>query len=150
MNETDILMVTGNRKLNDPELIERQLTEYLNEQVPDIAITGMALGTDQAFAEICFDSGIPVHAFVPFAGQENLWSTAQQDRYNELLDRCESVTTVCDSPSNSAYHIRNAAMVKASNRAVAVHNNSRGGTASTIRLLNKEHIPYTVITNIKR
>lgn len=150
MNEPDILLVAGNRRLSDPESIRIQIEEYLDEQVPDMAITGLALGADQVFAEVCFESGIPVHAYVPFAAQAERWSNAQRAHYYELLDRCESVTTLCNSFSNAAYHIRNYAMVKAANRAVIVHDNVGRGTTSAIHLLKKKHVPTTIIQNKKQ
>jgi uncharacterized phage-like protein YoqJ len=50
----------------------RARMEELNGQ---IGITGMALGVDQLFAEVCIEMGIPFIAAIPFLGQASRWPT---------------------------------------------------------------------------
>lgn len=146
----DILMITGNRRLNDPESIRRQLNALIDERRPDMAISGMAIGADQLFAEICIEKGIPVHAYIPFLGQDNRWSTSMKARYNDILSHCEKKVIVCDSASIAAFQTRNVAMVDASTRAIAVYDGKPGGTKNCIRVLDRESKPYVTIENIKR
>jgi len=146
--DQDILMVTGNRQLKDPAKIRHELEELINRRKPDIAISGMATGADQIFAEICIEKGIPVHAYIPFLGQETRWPTRVQKRYADILRRCEKKIIVCDHSSKEAFHIRNAAMVAASTRAIAVHDGGIGGTSSTINRIKRASMPYVVIDNV--
>jgi len=143
----DILMVTGNRKLHDPAAVRIQLSDLIDERRPDIAISGMATGTDQIFAEICIEKGIPLHAYIPFSGQENRWSVNMQRRYRELLTHCEKKVIVCDAASKQAFQTRNVAMVKAANRAIAVTDGKQGGTKNCIDVLKRTNTPYKVIVN---
>ena len=146
-NEQDILVITGNRKLSDPAAVRRQISDIIDARRPDTAISGMAVGADQLFAEICIEKGIPVIAYIPFLGQENRWHTRAQERYRSLLSQCSEKIIVCDSASIQAFQTRNAAMVAASTRAVAVWDRHPGGTANTVRLLNRDSVPYEVIEN---
>jgi len=143
----DVLMVTGNRKLHDPAAIRIQLSDLIDEHRPDIAISGMATGTDQIFAEICIEKGIPLHAYIPFSGQETRWSVNMQKRYRELLTHCEKKVIVCDAASKQAFQDRNVAMVKAANRAIAVTDGKQGGTKNCIRVLKQTNTPHKVIVN---
>jgi len=143
----DVLMVTGNRKLQDPAAIRIQLSDFIDEHRPDIAISGMATGTDQLFAEICIEKGIPLHAYIPFSGQESRWSAGSQKRYRELLMHCEKKVIVCDAASKQAFQDRNVAMVKAANRAIAVTDGKQGGTKNCIDVLKRTNTPYKVIVN---
>ncbi len=143
----DVLMITGNRKLHDPIAIRIQLSDLIDERRPDIAISGMATGTDQIFAEICIEKGIPLHAYIPFSGQENRWSVGLQRRYRELLTHCKKKVIVCDSASKQAFQNRNVAMVKAANRAIAVTDGKQGGTKNCIDVFKRTNTPYKVIVN---
>ena len=143
----DILMITGNRKLKNPDKTRRELEKLIDSRKPDIAISGMAIGTDQLFACICIEKGIPIRAYIPFIGQENRWPMRVQKRYKSLLQRCDEKVIVCDSASIAAYQKRNAAMVAASSRAIAVWDRERGGTKNCIRLLDRDSVPYTVLEN---
>ena len=144
---TDILMVTGNRWLKNSESIRKQLSDLIDSRRPDIAISGMAIGTDQLFAEICIEKGIPVYAYIPFSGQETRWPMHVQKRYHALLEKCEKKVIVCDSASIAAFQTRNVAMVHASTRAIAVRDYEPGGTENCIKVLDRESKPYTTVEN---
>jgi len=143
----DVVMITGNRKLQDPASIRAQISDLIDDNRPDIAISGMAIGTDQLFAEICIKRGIPIHAYIPFSGQENRWSAQAQKRYREMLTHCEKKIVVCDTFSMSSYQSRNVAMVEASTRAIAVWNRHPGGTKNCIKVLDRTKTPYTIVEN---
>ena len=115
-------------------ILERLLTRDPNL----VAISGMALGVDQIFAEEAIGLGIPVHAAVPFKGQERMWPKQSREHYQNLLSLCTEITFVC----SSGYAVwkmqhRNVWMIDNSTQAVAVWNGSAGGTGNAVRVLRK-------------
>jgi len=141
------LMITGHRpnrlggyrmdsatvKSIDAEL--RKIVSALDPDT-DIGICGMAQGVDQMFAEICMEFGIPVHAYVPFYGQEMKWPASAKSAYRSLLHRCDDVVICSDHPSKDAFLVRNATMVKDCDSAVAVWDGrSRSGTGATVSMI---------------
>lgn len=63
---------------------------------PEIIITGMAQGWDQAIAEAAFVMAVPYHAYVPFQGQERRWPKSAQRKYQSLLSDAEQVRVIND------------------------------------------------------
>jgi uncharacterized phage-like protein YoqJ len=105
--------------------------------------TGMALGTDQMFAQCCIHEEIPFHAFIPCKGQDAKWFESSRNVYNWLLDRAASITMVSDKPyTPSCMQVRNEAMrdwalkVK-DNLVLAVWDGGGGGTSNMIRACQK-------------
>lgn len=97
-------------------------------------ITGMALGWDQAWALAALARGIPVHAAVPFAGQESQWPADSQRQFIDILARCASVTIVCEgSYSPHKMQLRNEWMVERCHVLVALWDGSSGGTGNCVR-----------------
>jgi uncharacterized phage-like protein YoqJ len=143
----DVLMITGNRKLKDPEAIRYQISQHIDDERPDIMISGMALGSDTIFAEIAIREGITLHAYIPFEGHDERWSLPQQKHYNAILAKCDKIVIVSKTPSKGAYFMRNAAMVAASDRAIVVWDRKFGGTAHTVRLLERDNMRHTIIEN---
>ncbi len=108
-------------------------------------VGGMALGVDQWWAEEGLQLDVPVHAFVPFEGQESTWPTASQERYHEILGRCAEVTIV--SPGAYAawkMQARNVAMIEYANRHYAVWDGSSGGTANAVAVIRKLGLPLVL------
>src|SRR6478609_5888932 len=60
-------------------------TEYLAQKRPDLVISGMALGWDQALAGAAVALEIPFLAIIPFEGQERKWPEDARARYKRLL-----------------------------------------------------------------
>lgn len=112
----------------------------------DVAICGMAQGVDQMFAEICMEFHMPVHAYVPFTGQEKRWPITAKNAYKSLINRCDEVVVCSDRQSKSAFILRNALMVKAADQAVAVWDGvPYGGTARTVELIQIARLPCVFI-----
>jgi uncharacterized phage-like protein YoqJ len=112
------------------DLAKASLAQYK----PDIVISGMALGWDQALAEAATRLKIPFIAAVPFIGQENSWPEDSQDYYMELLDQASEIITVSDG----GYHprkmqLRNIWMVDRSEKILALWDGSRGGTFNCVQ-----------------
>lgn len=108
---------------------------YMHECRPEGIISGVALGWDQAVAWAAVAANVPVHAAVPFVGQESRWIDADRARYARLLSCCASVTVVSDGGyENWKYHARNRWMVDRCTRLVALWDGGdKGGTAACVR-----------------
>jgi len=101
-------------------------------------ITGMALGVDQAFAQVALDLDLTVHAYIPCQGQESQWPSFSQAFYRQLLSRIQSSGGTARYIHQGPYvqgcmHRRNEAMVHDADHLIAVWNTSPGGTAHCIR-----------------
>lgn len=136
-----IIAATGHRpdKLGGytPEIratLIRVATEFLalHPRVSE-AVSGMALGWDQAFAHAAINLGIPVVAAVPFKAQADRWPDWSRAYYRKLLDRSRRVVYVSRHGFHAdAFQERNEWMVDYSHALVALWNGSRGGTANCI------------------
>ena len=119
-------------------------------------LCGMALGTDTWAAELVLEiqktlSGIkPVHlhAYLPFAGQDERWSARGRKRYRAILDRCDSVTVIADRYTPSCMEARNEAMIRRADRLIAVYDGKKGGTANTIRLAHEKGIALRILSPV--
>lgn len=106
-----------------------------------VAISGMALGVDQWFAEIAIELGIPFDAYVPFEGQEIAWRMEAQTAYRALLARARRVLVVCPGGYDpEKMHIRNCRMVDDAQRWLAVWDGSGGGTGACVACMKKRGI----------
>lgn len=140
LRPSKVLAVTGHRpdKFDDgyepsspmKDWVKRELKKIITRYKPDFCISGMALGVDQWFAEVCVDISMPFVAYVPFEGQESIWPNDSRMHYHELLAKAVRIKT-CSSPGYEAskMHRRNHMMVDASTAMAAVFDGSPGGTA---------------------
>lgn len=62
-------------------------------------ISGMALGADIIFAQVCFHLNIPLTAAIPCKNQEKKWSVKCQNTYKAVLSRARKIHYV----SNDEY-----------------------------------------------
>lgn len=143
------VMITGHRpdKLggydeNNPvaKRIKTELSmqlELLLFEDPKIEIiTGLAQGADTWFAEIGIEKNIPIHAYIPFTGQESMWPKKAQERYREILAKCKVAKLISQEVSKKAFLQRNDAMVHDADMAIAVWDgSSNSGTGYTTRKL---------------
>lgn len=105
---------------------------------PDLElITGLAQGVDTWFADIGIKTSLPIHAYLPFSGQQSKWPRPAQDRYATLLQKCKSSIIVSPCASRQAYLDRNDVMVNACDMAIAVWDGSPSGTGYTVRKLQQ-------------
>jgi uncharacterized phage-like protein YoqJ len=114
---------------------------YLRQHRPEVFVSGMAQGWDQACAQACIDLGIPWEAAVPFPGQESKWPQAAQEKYRALLARADRVVEVSPRYSPAAMQERNEYMVRASDGVIALWDGSSGGTGNCIRFAKHRDIP---------
>lgn len=116
---------------------------YMVETGVRFAISGLALGWDQAVAQAALNTGRPFIAAVPFVGQESRWPEASQRAYRALLAQATSVEIVCPGGySPRAMQIRNEWMVDHSGRLGALWDGSVGGTANCVNYAIRQNRPY--------
>lgn len=107
--------------------------KHLLDLKPDKCITGMALGFDTIFAEVCIKLGIPFISAVPFINQEKIWPKESQDKYNTILKKACEVIIVCEGGySAKKMQIRNEWMCDNSDLVLACWDESSGGTGNCI------------------
>lgn len=107
---------------------------YLDELKPNVVISGMALGWDQALALAATLMDIEWWAYVPFEGQERMWPAQSQKLYHYLLSQAHTTRIVCkDGYAPWKMQTRNEAMVDDCNRVLALWNGGPGGTGNCVR-----------------
>lgn len=107
---------------------------WLRENDPDQAISGMALGWDQAIAQAATELLIPWWAAVPFHGQESKWPKASQKYYQSLILGAEKMFTITDGAyAPWKMQVRNEWMVNTCDTLLALWDGSSGGTANCIK-----------------
>ena len=136
-----ILTLTGHRPKKMPwkyNLRDKQFKRYRNAVMafymknnPSLINSGMAIGHDMWCTYIAFKMGIPYNAYVPFKGQENLWSDKDKKTYHFLLENANNVFIESDVFDKQAYLIRDEKMVDNCDKVLAYYNGTRGGTKHT-------------------
>lgn len=160
------IAVTGHRltTLNDLDQqiwVRRRLRSILQQALDFygnrvILASGMALGVDTWWAEEAVLLGIPIEAYLPFAGQADGWSDEHRRVYHDLLQNATAVSIVSENGytgprDNWKYYRRNEVMCNASNMLVAVWNgDSKGGTAGCVRYWRKHHSKHLWVHPISR
>lgn len=130
-------IIVGSHNGYHPD-VERRLVQFalrcLTRLKPELVVSGMAQGWDQALASAAVWLKIPFDAYVPFEGQENLWPGASQRQYRALIAKARRVV-VCSEGGYEPWKMqhRNQAMVAACTTLLALHDGSDGGTANCLR-----------------
>lgn len=141
------IAVTGHRNLNKEydgigpmsTWIKKEVNNILDKHGPVMLISGMALGVDILFAEIAIERNLDLLAAIPCRGQEKVWPSKSQDRYNKILryENCEKVH-VSENYSGWAMQKRNEYMVDNSDLLIAVWNHiAIGGTYNCVKYAKK-------------
>lgn len=137
-----IIAITGHRppklggyKLPNPTYnkVYQAIEKLLLELKPEKCLSGMALGADQYFANICIGLSIPFVAIVPFEGQENAWPEQSQKTYQALLNKATEKVIVCEgSYAPAKMQIRNEYLCDHSDLLIAVWDGTSGGTGNCV------------------
>lgn len=101
-------------------------------------LSGMAMGFDLAAAREVLAmraeySDVRLVCVVPFMGQEQRFSAADQDLYHGILIQADEVIYVCQNYLPECYSLRNNLLVDKSSLLVAWYDGSVGGTHYTVR-----------------
>jgi uncharacterized phage-like protein YoqJ len=123
-------------------------TECLEEHKPDVIISGMALGWDQALAGAAIKLDLEWWACIPFKGQELLWPQKSQSLYRRLLEHAHVVSIICDGGyAAHKMQLRNVAMVDKCNKVLALWNGTPGGTANCVAYAHSVGKPIINVWN---
>jgi uncharacterized phage-like protein YoqJ len=134
-------------KFNHPWLIDlkKDLKQKLLEFNVRTVISGMAIGWDTWIAQEALSLDIPVHAYVPFRGQEKAWPSDSRKMYEDILVCSEKVIYVNEEYSAGAFLERDRAMVDNSEHVFALLNpaSNSGGTFYTVNYAKQNKKPVT-------
>ena len=99
------------------------------------AISGMALGCDQWWAEIGMEAGAQLLAYIPFPGFDGRWPQSSRDHLAKILLMASEVIMVDSNTTYSAVKLqkRNERMVDDCDTLVAYWTGVPGGTANCIK-----------------
>lgn len=113
--------------------------QWLLDRTPDVVISGMAIGWDQALASAAIGQGIELWAYVPFPGQDARWPMQSRKLYEWILERAGTVRYVTDHFTRNAFQARNEAMVDNADIVLALWNgDSEGGTFNCVQYATKK------------
>ena len=125
--------------------IKEYFKKYLVENNASVAVSGMALGVDQIFAEAVLElkaEGVQINLYcaVPCKGQESMWPEKSQKRYKEILEQADIVYTV--SKENYKPYLlqkRNEYMVDISTEILAIWDGTPSGTKNCVDYAKKKN-----------
>ena len=144
MAENKICAFTGHRVIEPKhfplleDLLSRAIV-YAYGKGCKVFICGGALGFDTmaAKAVIKFRISHPdvsLVMYIPCFGQEKKWSFTQQNAYNYVLNAANEVVYTSDSYTSECMKVRNKAIANDADIVIAYVNNSRSGSAQTVRM----------------
>ncbi|MBD2386005.1 SLOG family protein [Cylindrospermum sp. FACHB-282] len=139
---------TGHRDISN--LNNSNVIALLNQAI-DMAINqgvdrfgnGMALGGDQAAAEILNQRGLIWTGIIPYAGQGNYakWSPEQRLKYRGILKGASGKIILSPEYYAGCMQVRNKYMVQHSDICIAVYDGRlTGGTAGTVRMARDRNL----------
>lgn len=103
---------------------------------PEKAISGFALGWDQAFADAAIQLQIPLTAAIPFPSQPSNWPKSSQVFYQYLLEKASQIEIISPDPySARKMQIRNEWMVNNSDFIMCLWDGSPGGTKNCMNYI---------------
>jgi uncharacterized phage-like protein YoqJ len=115
---------------------------WLENTGPELVISGMALGWDQALARAAVEAGIPFDAYVPCHGHPARWPEESQRKYAALLEQARDIKIIHDGPypGPQVMQQRNEAMVDNADTVLALWDGSSGGTANCVRYAERRGV----------
>ena len=113
-------------------------------------LCGMALGTDRLAAEEVLAlkaSGAPIRliAALPCPQQAARWSSADRQRYRQLLAQTDGQYVACERYTPYCMNARNLWMVENASRVIAVFDGSSGGTANTLCHAREQQLDIVLV-----
>lgn len=106
-------------------------------------ISGMAQGADLILAQIALKlkqkyADVFLECALPFPCQSQKWSNNYKSCYDNILQYCDKITTVCGKYSPHSFMQRNMYMVESSDIVIAVYDGKKGGTRFTCNYAQKK------------
>lgn len=141
--------VTGHQQLDDPEgwpWVTSTMREQLAEMTPPlIAVTSLAVGSDQLLARLVMERGGKIHAVLPFANIERSFSTEYLPAYRELAKQATIEVLNTPGTDEDAYLAAGQRVVDLSDIVLAVWNGrpakGRGGTGDVVAYAINRRVP---------
>lgn len=129
----------------------------LIELKPNIVISGMALGWDQALAQAAINLEITFVAAIPCFNQEKMWSQEFKNKYSAMINHplCTKHYVSNMDYTPDCMQKRNEWMVDNCNILLALWDKTPGGTKNCVDYAekkgnkNSEHIRAIFINNLK-
>lgn len=120
--------------------------KLVGERGMEVALSGLAMGTDQWFAEAALTTGARVWGYSPYPEQDARWPQIWQDRRRRIIDTAERVEYLAANYSNAHLFGRNTWLIRDADALVCVADTSRttGGTISALRQA-RDRIPIVLI-----
>ncbi|WP_345583871.1 hypothetical protein [Streptomyces prasinosporus] len=115
------------------------------------ALTSLAAGADQLFADIALASGVPVTAVIPGMDYEtHLGDAATRAAYRRILGFCAARVELPTEPTHEeAYYAAGRWIVDHADRVVAVWDGrparGPGGTGDVVAYARRNGVPVTVL-----
>lgn len=105
--------------------------------------TGMAMGFDIIAAEIvllvknAYNTPLELICVLPFKDQGNTFGLFWKTKYDNIIDKCDSVICINDEYHKGCYQQRNIFMVENSDYVLTWYDGKSGGTRNTIDYASK-------------
>jgi hypothetical protein len=132
--------ITGHQRREsiDWDWVEQALkTELQGLGEINLAVTSLAIGTDQVFAEAALSLGITVRAIIPTINYERFFTGRALTNYRTLLGLCEVVTLKCTNEDQECFWEAGKFIVRFSDVMIAVwdgkNSAGKGGTADVVQ-----------------
>lgn len=156
--------ITGPRPQNmfgfnesDPryELVKQALQHEIRTLIQNNVshfISGVALGIDMFAAETVLDlkrhyTHVTLEAAIPHRLQHQKWSTEYQNRYRNILNQCDEITTIQQDYTPNCFFRRNRYMVDNATHLLTVtqKSNPSSGTQYTIQYAAQKRLNIVLI-----
>jgi uncharacterized phage-like protein YoqJ len=123
-------------------LLRETASLWLCKHMPELVISGGALGWDQALVEGAWTAGLVYDMYLPFDGFDCKWPDSSRRRLERYANLARQVKFVCD-PGYAPWKMqkRNEAMVDACTDVLALWNGSDGGTGNCLRYARSKNKP---------
>ncbi|MGW0843165.1 hypothetical protein ACWD26_24025 [Streptomyces sp. NPDC002787] len=145
--------ITGHRQIPDAALstVRSGIRAELRDRPAARALSSLAAGADQLFAEIALENGIPLTAVIPGMDYEtHLGDDTVRAAYRRLLKCCAArVELPHERTHDEAYYAAGRYIVDHADRVIAVWDGAParglGGTADIVDYARLTGVPVTVL-----
>lgn len=115
--------------------LDRLAAKLRDERGTTVAISGMALGADQWWAQSALDAELDLWAYVPFEAQPGAWGSADRAAWARYRAAATRELVLGDAYDVRLFHARNEYMIRDADVVIAVYDPAKtsGGTASAVK-----------------
>jgi hypothetical protein len=153
-----LIGITGHQRLDKLErwtwVANTMRDELTKLEPPLIAVTSLAVGADQLFAELILEGGGSIHAVLPFADIERSFSAGGLSSFRKLLKGATVEVLNTFGTDEDAYLAAGKRVVDLSDIMFAVWNGKpavgKGGTADIVAYARSQGVPLIHLNPISR